>query len=168
MLQAWEYSRRFLAGLIPRPGTLLDYGCANGFLLKCLQNWSPHDIVPFGVDIDAARLREARRIFSEVPENFGLVGQSDVVGEGFPRQFDLVYWAVGDNIDFAEAANQRWLRSVHALTAPGGRFVMGFYESPTANRAKLDALSTCGFRFQSVVQNPQSPDELAIWIDVSQ
>ncbi|WP_241548468.1 class I SAM-dependent methyltransferase [Gordonia alkanivorans] len=163
---AWESSRRFLSELIPRSGTLLDYGCANGFLLRCLQEWCPHTIVPYGIDIDAGRIHEARRMFADVPENFCLVSPDDIVREGgFPREFDLVYWAVGDNVDFSEAANQRWLRTIYELTAPGGRFVMGFYQSAEANQAKLAVLSALGMTFAEVVQNPSSSDELAAWID---
>ncbi len=35
--RAWEEGRKFIASAIDRDGTVLDFGSANGFLLKCLQ-----------------------------------------------------------------------------------------------------------------------------------
>src|SRR3989344_2587836 len=50
--KTWEHGRRFISQTINNDGSLLDYGCANGFLLRCLQEWSSHQLNPYGTDID--------------------------------------------------------------------------------------------------------------------
>ena len=58
----WEYSRSHIAHAIDRPGSFLDVGCANGYLLESLVAWTPHRIDAYGLDIaielvDLARQR---------------------------------------------------------------------------------------------------------------
>jgi 2-polyprenyl-3-methyl-5-hydroxy-6-metoxy-1,4-benzoquinol methylase len=38
---------------IDRPGSFLDVGCANGYLLESLARWSPHAIERYGLDFSA-------------------------------------------------------------------------------------------------------------------
>ncbi len=47
----WEYARSHLADAIDRPGSFLDVGCANGYLLECLPRWTAHRLDRFGLDI---------------------------------------------------------------------------------------------------------------------
>ena len=36
----WEQARRLIVDAVERDGTFLDVGCANGYLLECLDIWS--------------------------------------------------------------------------------------------------------------------------------
>jgi SAM-dependent methyltransferase len=52
--ERWEKCRRPIADLITKPGTLLDIGCANGYLLECVLKWKREEgieITPYGLDI---------------------------------------------------------------------------------------------------------------------
>lgn len=40
----WEEGRRLIANAINNDGSILDIGCANGFLLRCLREWSSHKL----------------------------------------------------------------------------------------------------------------------------
>lgn len=53
-LKYWVDTRSFLAEAFHHGGTLLDVGSANGFLLRCLQEWCAHKLTPFGIEPSAA------------------------------------------------------------------------------------------------------------------
>ncbi len=52
--ERWEACRRPIAEMIMKSGTLLDIGCANGYLLECVMRWKLEygfRITPYGLDI---------------------------------------------------------------------------------------------------------------------
>jgi hypothetical protein len=57
----WEQGRSLLAEAIDRPGTFLDIGCANGYLMECLARWCTHRIEPYGVEISPELAELAKR-----------------------------------------------------------------------------------------------------------
>ncbi len=46
----WKMHRSLIARAVHKSGSILDIGCANGFLLRCLMEWSSHALVPYGFD----------------------------------------------------------------------------------------------------------------------
>ncbi|UJR34638.1 hypothetical protein I4U23_027415 [Adineta vaga] len=53
--QFWKSTRAFVIDAINKNGTVLDIGCANGFLLACLTEWLQEKsitIVPYGIECD--------------------------------------------------------------------------------------------------------------------
>jgi SAM-dependent methyltransferase len=59
----WVRLRIPISECVTRSGTFLDIGCANGFLLECLLNWTKMkniDLVPYGLDY-APKLVEMAR-----------------------------------------------------------------------------------------------------------
>jgi SAM-dependent methyltransferase len=67
---SWRLAREILNQHIAGGGMVLDLGCANGFLLACLLLWHPQGFIPFGIDIDPARIEIARRLMSAFTSNF--------------------------------------------------------------------------------------------------
>jgi 2-polyprenyl-3-methyl-5-hydroxy-6-metoxy-1,4-benzoquinol methylase len=62
--QDWEVLRRPIADCLTSSGTLLDIGCANGYLLECIQTWTQErnlQIVPYGLDISEKLVMLARQ-----------------------------------------------------------------------------------------------------------
>ncbi|WP_244929198.1 class I SAM-dependent methyltransferase [Nocardioides sp. W7] len=163
-LAAWEGSRRFLVEALRPSGKLLDYGCANGFLLHCLLEWSRLPLKPYGVDIDVDRVALAQQLFPGREHHF--THPEQLGRPGYPADFDQVYWAVGDNLDFQRADHQRWLRKVMGLTAPRGRFAIGFYDTPAANGAKIAQLTGVGIDFDEIRWNPDGNGEAVGWLDL--
>ena len=74
----WEQNRWFISKAINQDGTILDIGCANGFLLKCLQEWTSYRLVPFGVDTDKELIKQAKDLFSDLQNNFAELGIEEI------------------------------------------------------------------------------------------
>jgi SAM-dependent methyltransferase len=161
LLQAWQESRSFISEAIDRPGTILDYGCANGFLLRSLMEWSPHALTPFGVDVDDARLHQARQMFPGMEANFINGNAADVAGL-CPGGFDFVYWAVGDNVDFERGEHQRWLAKVEKLVARTGRLIVGFYADEKLNWRRRRSLEERWNGIDGAMENMGGPESL-VW-----
>lgn len=161
LLQAWQESRSFNSEAIHRPGTILDYGCANGFLLRSLMEWSPHALTPFGVDVDDDRLHQARQMFPGMEANFINGNAADVTGL-CPRGFDFVYWAVGDNVDFARADHRRWFTKVDKLVGHHGRLILGFYADAASNLQRQHTLLDLGLSIQGRAESRGGAESL-VW-----
>lgn len=127
-LSDWEGQRRLIAKAIHHPGTLLDVGCANGLLLRCLLDWSPHPLVPYGIDPDPQRLDAARGLLPEYASHLAPIGLGELrrlSDYALPTRFDFVYWNVWDDLEFEQPWAQRYLDE--ALGATASRLILGFY-----------------------------------------
>ena len=88
--EAWEKCRRPIADCIEESGTFLDIGCANGYLLECLLEWTGKKgirIIPYGLDLFPRLIDLAKKRLPEYEGNF-------YIGNGWnwnnPIQFDYV------------------------------------------------------------------------------
>ncbi len=81
----WEYARSHIAHAIDRPGSFLDVGCANGFLLESLAAWSRHAIEPWGLDIAPELVELARR---RLPAHAPHLAVGNALEWEPPRRFD--------------------------------------------------------------------------------
>jgi SAM-dependent methyltransferase len=80
----WERWRRPLAGFIEWGESVLDVGCANGFLLACLMAWHYRGFVPHGFDLNPARIKVARALLIDFAQNFHVRNLRDPIWPG-PR-----------------------------------------------------------------------------------
>jgi len=146
---SWEAQRRDGATLISKPGTILDFGCANGFLLACYQEWSGVDLEAFGVDSDEMAVNAARELFHDVAKNHFFSPSHDG-DEKVPKQFDFAFWNVWDDAEFDEVKNRMILDELLSRTR-GGRTILGFYHPDSAvNERKLAWLSEHGYTVSDV------------------
>jgi len=164
LFEAWRASREFIASAIHSPGTLLDYGCANGLLLRCLIEWSDHHLEPYGVEIDRARLAQTAELFPGLAARF--THPADWALGGLPDRFDHVYWAVGDNVDLARPDHRRWLDRVAGRVAPGGRLILGFYADRSSNEDRLRQLGSAHPGAWPPRWNPDTGIEASAWVDL--
>jgi 2-polyprenyl-3-methyl-5-hydroxy-6-metoxy-1,4-benzoquinol methylase len=84
----WKAVRMPIADAIGKSGSVLDIGCANGYLLESLQKWvgaKGITIDPHGLDVSAALLEEAKQ---RVPH--GTFHHANVWGWKAPRKYDFV------------------------------------------------------------------------------
>ena len=132
----WRAEREPILDAVNRPGALIDIGCANGYLLHCLEAWGTARalrIDPFGLDISTALIERARTRFPGREDHF-------YVGNAWswepPRRFDFVY-SLYDCVP--ETYLEDYVRRLLArVVAPGGRLILGAYGSRTRRLPAFD------------------------------
>jgi len=123
--ERWEAARRPIVQAIDRPGSFLDVGCANGYLLESLVRWSPHPIEPYGLDFSARLVELARGRLPQWEDCF-------FVGNALewepPHRLDFVR----TELVYAPEKRRRELveHLLARVVAPGGRLIVCGYGSP--------------------------------------
>jgi SAM-dependent methyltransferase len=167
----WMQRRDFIAKAINKDGTILDVGCANGFLIRCLQEWSNHKLVPYGIDTDKELIEQAKRLFPENKDNFAKISIEDISKIdrfGLPKKFDIIYWNVWDNWDFNNANELNSVKELSKHVKTGGRLIMGFYNKEKSNNLnRVKKLRSVGFKIDGMIVNPIPKwSEVICWINI--
>lgn len=162
----WEEGRRFITSAIHKDGSLLDYGCANGFLLRSLQEWSPYSLDPYGFDTDEDAIRKAQELFSHKRDHF-VTPEELEKNPQFPRTFDFVYWNVWDNWKFSSPEEIMLLEKLKGITNEEGRLILGLYDTKEENLKKIEQLRTLGYDPSGVTENHKGEQVLAIFNKIS-
>lgn len=124
----WEVARRPIATAIDAPGSFLDVGCANGYLLECLVGWADFEIEPYGIDIAPAVVSLARHRLPHWNNRF-FVGNALYWNP--PRRFDFVRTEllyVPDHLH-----RQLVDRLLTDVVEVGGRLIICGYGSPRSS-----------------------------------
>ena len=123
--ERWISLRKLTADCIDRPGSFLDIGCANGYLLECCLRWTVERgivIDPYGLDVSAGLLDLARQRLPQFADHF-------YEGNGY-------YWQPNQRFDFVrtelvyvpgELERNYVIRLFDQLVAPGGRLLVANY-----------------------------------------
>ncbi|QAT17915.1 hypothetical protein BU251_09350 [Candidatus Velamenicoccus archaeovorus] len=167
--KVYEITRFFISRSIDGDGAILDIGCANGFLLRCLQEWSGRSLVPYGVDKDASLVRKAKLLFPRHAANFvaaDLSIEPDLARIWPQTRFDYIYWNVWDNYSFETQKETELLEACLRRLKAGGRLILGFYESDTNKSAKVRYLLGHGFRQSLRNSCHRRQGEVIVWKDV--
>ncbi len=121
----WVSLRKPVADCIDRPGTFLDIGCANGYLLECCLAWTAERgiaIDPYGVDVSARLVELAKARLPRHADHIFVAHAFDWIP---PRRFDFVR----TELVFVPAEYER--RFVNHLLAhvvePDGRLLIANY-----------------------------------------
>ena len=88
--ETWVRLRIPIAEAVDKDGSFLDIGCANGFLLECLLDWTGKKgirLEPFGLDYSPEILALAKERLPQFTDNLNLGNAWDW---GPPRKFDFV------------------------------------------------------------------------------
>lgn len=141
--ETWEEKRRPIAQHIISGGTLLDFGCANGFLLKCLEEWSNKEFDVYGIDTDVSLIEQARELYPSMPDHFAVTPQE---AAAFTEQFQTIYWNIWDNIEAKEAIG--YLRQLLDRLAESGQLLIGSYDE---NLGRADE------RFAELIRSLEGP-----------
>ena len=165
--KGWEDHRKFISQAINKSGTILDVGCANGFLLKCLQKWSIYKLTPYGIDYNKECIEQAKDLFPLYSDNFMFAlmpNLKEFFKQDFPVKFDFVYWNIWDPWNFED---QKEIESLHLsfeMVSNGGRLILGFYESDKNKEKRIQKIKELGFKFSGITKN-YGGEEILIWID---
>jgi SAM-dependent methyltransferase len=163
----WRAERAPIVDAISGSGSLLDVGCANGYLLECLVSWGAERglaLTPFGVDRSARLIALARQRLPRFAQHFFVANVWDWRP---PHRFQYVY-SVYDCVPRAYfAAFVEHLAT--EVTAPGGRLILGAYGSGARRQppAALDRmLVESGFTVTGSATAGAPQMARFAWIDV--
>lgn len=97
--QLWEGSRKYIAEIIDKDGAILDFGCANGFFLKCLQYWSSYKLDPWGIDINETKISKSKIFFpNKANQFFNIITLNKEEREILNnKKFEYIHWNIWDN-----------------------------------------------------------------------
>lgn len=140
---SWKEQRQDGAKFITKPGKILDYGCANGFLLACYEEWSGVPLEKFGIDADPVAIDAAREFMGDTSRDHFFGPHDDF--SRVPERFDYAFWNVWDDAEFDDPTKREILDKL-LLRTKGGRTILGFYHpDPAVNARKLAWLSGHGY-----------------------
>jgi len=156
----WEYSRSLIAHAIDRPGSFLDVGCANGYMLECLPRWTSHALDLYGLDISAPLVARARERLPRLADHL-FVGNALTWQSG--RRFDFVR----TNFDYVPAHRRRQL--FDNLRSQAGRVIVGVFNEHFDERQIEDMVRGWDYRLagRSERANRHKPemDYCVFWVD---
>jgi SAM-dependent methyltransferase len=129
--EEWTRVRIPISECITAPGTFLDIGCANGFLLDCLQHWTRFKgmpITPHGLDYSEKLIALAQERLPGYRDNL-FVGNA---WDWFPpRRFDYVRT---EAVYVPRNYQQRFIRRLlDDFVTPGGKLLVAEYRSKSEN-----------------------------------
>lgn len=166
--EAWEKRKSFIAEATHKNGTFLDIGCGNGFLLRCLQEWSEQQITPFGIDISSQFVTKAKHLFPHQSENFIVLdaGRINEIQLYLPTAFDYVYFSsnwINRSIDKEDA---NFIRRLQRHVKPDGRLIIAFYnEIRDKNLEYISKLESLGIKFSKIIENSLGTNLIA-WSNI--
>lgn len=159
--QEWHDTRSILCDAISGDGSLLDVGCANGYLMECLVTWCADrgmTLEPYGVDISAKLVAEARRRLPQWAHRIWVGNAIDwVAPEG--QRFDVVHILLDCVPIHARAALVE--HHLDSVVADGGRLLVSHYVGRPATILaelgfKVSGETRAGFRPDGRVQDPSA------------
>ena len=125
----WESARRPIVEAIDRPGTFLDIGCANGYLLESIVKWSLHELEPYGLDFAPKLVELARR---RLPHWADRLFVGDALTWKPPRRFDFA------RTELAYVPEARHGELVERLVSYVDRLIVCSYGSTRRNLPTVD------------------------------
>jgi SAM-dependent methyltransferase len=156
----WEYSRSLIADAIDRDGSFLDVGCANGYLVESLVEWTPHSLDVYGLDIAPELVNLARHRLPQWADRFFVANALDWQPG---RPFDFVR----TNLDAVPTHRRREL--VGRLLGFADRLIIGVYNEQLEERPTEDLVRSWGYRIagRSERRNRHKTqmDYRLLWID---
>lgn len=146
--ELWRQARSLVLDAVPAGGSLLDVGCANGYLMECLDGWARERglaLTLYGLELDPRLADAARR---RLPAWADRIYTGNVSGWMPPRRFTYVRTGLEYVAPGSEAALlARLLRDV---VEPGGRVLVGPINQPDVP-ATLRAFADAGVPAPGVV-----------------
>jgi len=133
----WHYSRSHIAHAIDRPGSFLDVGCANGYMLETLPGWTTHALDRYGLDISPDLVALARSRLPQLAEQL-------VVGNALTWTSDRRFDYIRTNLDYAPAHRRRQL--FENLRAQADRLIVDVFNEQIDERPTEDLVRSWGYR----------------------
>lgn len=147
----WRWARELILDAFPSTGgDFLDIGCANGYLMECLQKWGAERgmrVEPYGVDISWRLASLARR---RHPHWADRIYTANALYWTPPRRFDVINFG----LEYVAPGRQRAFVNhlVRDVLAPGGRLVVRPWRVNRAEGDPAEQLAALGFRPDGILE----------------
>ena len=159
--ERWVACRRTIADCMTAPGAVLDIGCANGYLLQCVLQWTAEkgiQIDPWGLDLSGKLVPLAR---SRLREHAAKLFVGNALTWRPPRTFDYVRTEL---CYVPEEYHGPYVsRLLDEYLCPGGKLLVAEYRSRRQSSAGPwvdDKLRDLGFAVESCVSGLWQGQEL--------
>ena len=167
----WRYTRvLMILEALHKDGSFLDIGCANGYLIECLQKWiegSGLKVEFYGVDISEELIDLAQKRLPDRSDRFSV---ANAVLWTPSRRFDFVH---AHEISYAPRHRERQFLE-HLLEDylnPGGRLIIGPWAVHRDQTDLEERLSLWGYEPTGCLLKSQSGDSTLtrkmLWFDRS-
>ena len=163
----WRNERSPILHAIEDDGDLLDIGCANGHLLKCLTEWGLErglHLTPHGLDQGSRLIELAKGRLPEYSGNFHVGNAWDWQPQRKYRYVYMLYDCLP--IDYLADGVHRLLEQI---VARQGRLIIGAYGSKSDSIPPFDIgdfLESSGFIVAGRAEDGAEPITKFAWIDV--
>ena len=163
----WTYARSLICDAIDRDGSFLDVGCANGYLMECMERWTAErglGVEPHGLDISPELAELAR---NRLPRWADRIHNGNVMTWSPPQRFDFVR----TGLEYVPYRCRRDLvrRILDDLVAENGRLIVGTYHGERTGPDSLEKeVSSWGFEVAGRTSRPHRDGRLCyrvLWID---
>jgi hypothetical protein len=155
----WEEARRHVTDAIDRDGAFLDVGCASGFLMESVVQWSPHRMEPYGLEIAPELAALAR---SRLPKWADRIFVGNALTWSPPRRFEFVR----TGLDYVPQPRRRDL--VAHLLGFCDRLIIGSFNEEIEERALERDVESWGFEIAGRSERAHRDPRIvrrAFWID---
>ena len=162
----WRAERGPILDAIESDGDLLDVGCANGYLLKCLMEWGGERgliLTPHGLDRGSRLIELAKGRLPDFAANFHVGNAWDWRPEREYRYVYMLYDCLP--LDYLAEGVSRLLDQV---VAPEGRLIIGSYGSKSDSIPPFDIvdfLDSEGFEVIGSSEGGEGPITKFAWLD---
>ncbi|MDM9383783.1 class I SAM-dependent methyltransferase [Chlorogloeopsis sp. ULAP01] len=133
--ERWITCRKPIADCVDQPGNLLDIGCANGYLLECLLQWTAArgiNIQPYGLDISTKLADLAKQRLPNFTSNIFIGNAWTFVP---PLKFDFVRTEL---LYVPESLREGFVRRLLELfVQPNGKLLVAEYRSSKDTQSLL-------------------------------
>ena len=167
----WRVARSHICDALHRSGTLLDVGCASGYLMESVHRWAASrdlDIEPHGLDLSPQLADLARQ---RLPRWADRIHTGNAIDWMPPQRYDFVRTGLEYVPQRRRADLMRHL--LDHVVAPGGRLIVGSFSEEVPELLTSPPLEqeigTWGFVVSGRTERPHFHDERllykSIWID---
>ena len=158
----WEYARSHVADAIDRDGAFLDVGCANGFLMESIVDWTTFTVEPYGLDLSPELVELARR---RLPKWADRIFVGNALHWRPPRRFEFAR----TGLDYVPQQRRREL--VDHLLSFCDRLIVGVFPEHQDERTTEELLREWSFEIagRSERANRRKPgmEYRVLWIDAN-